>query len=142
MITISPAIRQKLAVAMHARYAGQPVKLGAQAHRRERNVSSYARATELIKVASATRTIGLTPRSKQCISATDCLRQFFDLTYACCFGPRTHGVTIATLRDPANARTWSQAFRLQNQGPIERHHTRLTATLGATAGGWRLAAGN
>ena len=103
-------------------------------------MSSYVRATELIKVASATRTIGLTPRSKQCISATDCLRQFFDLTYACCFGPRTHGVTIATLRDPANARTWSQAFRLQNQGPIERHHTRLTATLGATAGGWQLIA--
>ena len=99
----------------------------------------------MIKVAPATRTIGLTPRSKQCISATDCLRQFFDLTYACCFGPRTHGVTIATLRDPANARTWSQAFRLQNQGPIERpphppHGDARSDRWRLAAGGWQLIA--
>jgi len=96
----------------------------------------------VIKVASATRTIGLTPRSKQCISTTDCLGQFFDLTYACRFGPRAHDVTIATLRDPVNGQTWAQAFHLHNQSAIERHHTGLTATLGATGGGWRLASGN
>jgi beta-mannosidase len=51
---------------------------------------------------------------------------------------RAHDVTIATLRDPANGRTWSQAFHLAERSADERHDPGLTATLETAAGGWQL----
>ena len=91
-----------------------------------------------VKVAGATSLVELAPRSKQRLAAAECLGQFFDLTHAYRFGPRSHDVTFATLRDPASRQILSQAFHLPERRAAERYDTGLSATLEATGSGWQL----
>jgi beta-mannosidase len=91
-----------------------------------------------VKVASASRTVELAPRSTQRLGAAECLGQFFDFTHAYRFGPRAHDVTIATLRDPADGRIVSEAVHLPERRTDARHELGLTVSVERADAGWQL----
>jgi beta-mannosidase len=91
-----------------------------------------------VKVVSANREVELAPRSAQRLSAAECLGQFFDFTHAYRFGPRTHDVTIATLRDAASGRIVSEAFHFPQRRLGERHDLGLTVAVERNGDGWQL----
>ncbi|CAE6721828.1 hypothetical protein R69608_00320 [Paraburkholderia nemoris] len=116
LITISPAIRQKLAVVgrCHARKVRRPTcqaRCASAPSRAQRELE--CRSNGVIKVASATRTIGLTPRGKQCISAT--------------------------LRDPANRQPGRKRFICTIKAPLRATTpaSRRRPERPLAAGGWR-----
>ncbi|NML33897.1 glycosyl hydrolase 2 galactose-binding domain-containing protein [Paraburkholderia antibiotica] len=98
-----------------------------------------------VKVMSARRAVELAPRSMACLSAAECLGQFFDFTHAYRFGPRPHDVTIATLRDAASGAIVSEAFHLPEPRLQERHDLGMTISVeprhaaDGTPYGWQLA---
>jgi beta-mannosidase len=91
-----------------------------------------------VNVVCATRAVELAPRSVQRHTCAELLGRFFDFTHAYRFGPRTHDVTIATLRDPASDRIWSEAYHLPERRTLERHDLGIVATPQHTAEGWTL----
>ncbi|MGF6777662.1 glycosyl hydrolase 2 galactose-binding domain-containing protein [Paraburkholderia sp. GAS334] len=90
------------------------------------------------KVASATVAVELSARSTQCLRASDCLGQFFDLTHAYRFGPRSHDVTIATLFDASGGQVLSEAFHLPDRRVESRHDIPMEVALEPTEQGWQL----
>lgn len=90
------------------------------------------------KVASASVAVTLPARGTQCLRASDCLGQFFDFTYAYRFGPRSHDVTIATLRDVSDARVLSEAFHLPDRGVQNRCEVPVDVALEPVGQGWQL----
>jgi beta-mannosidase len=91
-----------------------------------------------VSVVSASSAVTLSPRSVQRIACADLLGRFFDFAHAYRFGPRTHDVTIVTLRDPASDTIWSEACHLPERRALERHDLGITATPRRTSGGWAL----
>jgi len=91
-----------------------------------------------VNVVSATRAVALAPHSTQRIACADLLGRFFDFTHAYRFGPRTHDVTIATLREAGSNLIWSEAYHLPERRALERHDLGITATPQRTEGGWAL----
>jgi beta-mannosidase len=91
-----------------------------------------------VKVASASCEVELAPHSVQRLSAAACLGQFFDFTHAYRFGPRSHDVTIATLRDQASGQIVAEAFHLPERRVSERHDLGLTVTAERNGDGWQL----
>lgn len=91
-----------------------------------------------VSVVQASRAVELAPRSVQRVSAADLLGRFFDFTHAYRFGPRTHDVTLVTLRDPASGATISEAFHLPERRALERHDLGIVATPQRAGHGWQL----
>lgn len=91
-----------------------------------------------VSVVSGTRAVELAPRSVQRIACADLLGRFFDFTHAYRFGPRTHEVTIATLRDAASGHIWSEACHLPERRVLERHDLGIAATPQKSGDGWML----
>ncbi|MCC8391222.1 glycoside hydrolase family 2 protein [Paraburkholderia sp. MMS20-SJTR3] len=93
-----------------------------------------------VKVVSARRPVELAPHSMQRVSAAALLGQFFDFTHAYRFGPRTHDVTIATLRDAASGAVVAEAFHLPERHVRERHDLGMTISVehNAETGHWQL----
>ncbi|WP_322051190.1 glycosyl hydrolase 2 galactose-binding domain-containing protein [Paraburkholderia bannensis] len=91
-----------------------------------------------VSVVQASRAVELAPRSVQRVSAADLLGRFFDFTHAYRFGPRTHDVTLVTLRDPASGAVISEAFHLPERRVLERHDLGIVATPQRAAHGWQL----
>ncbi|MDH0115379.1 glycoside hydrolase family 2 protein [Agrobacterium pusense] len=61
-------------------------------------------------VVHAKRSITLSSRQSQTIAATDLFGAFFDTTYTYRFGPPSHDVTVARLRDVATGQVIADAF--------------------------------
>ncbi len=91
-----------------------------------------------VSVVHASREVELAPRSVQRVSAADLLGRFFDFTHAYRFGPRTHDVTLVTLRDPASGAVISEAFHLPERRALERHDLGIVATPQRAEHGWQL----
>ncbi len=91
-----------------------------------------------VSVVQASREVELAPRSVQRVSAADLLGRFFDFTHAYRFGPRTHDVTLVTLRDPASGAVISEAFHLPERRAVERHDLGIVATPQRADHGWQL----
>ena len=68
-------------------------------------------------VVTGRRTLTLGARESATIAATNLFGAFFDTTYAFRFGPPSHDVTVATLREPETASIVAQAFHF----PLGRH---------------------
>jgi beta-mannosidase len=71
-------------------------------------------------VMRASRTIDLAPRGLDSIAACDLWGGFFDTTYAYRFGPPSHDVTCASLRDGGSGAVIAEAFHF----PLGRGHER------------------
>nr|WP_259294975.1 glycoside hydrolase family 2 protein [Paraburkholderia sp. DHOC27] len=91
-----------------------------------------------VKVASAQRLVELAPRSTQTHNSADLLGQFFDFTHAYRFGPRSHDVTIATLRDSVSGLVRAEAFHLPERRVHERNELGLSIKTERTDDGWQL----
>nr|WP_240161030.1 glycoside hydrolase family 2 protein [Burkholderia sp. Ax-1719] len=91
-----------------------------------------------VSVAQASRAVELAPRSVQRVSAADLLGRFFDFTHAYRFGPRSHDVTLVTLRDPASSTVIAEAFHLPERRALERHDLGIVATPQRGEHGWQL----
>jgi beta-mannosidase len=93
-----------------------------------------------VPVMSADRELTLAPRGSMAIAATDLWGAFFDTAYSYRFGPPSHDVTIATLRDE-NGATLAQAFHFPLGRGHARHDLGLRAEVHRTCDVYRLAIG-
>jgi beta-mannosidase len=79
-------------------------------------------------VVSGSRTLALDAREGVTLAATDLFGAFFDTTYAYRFGPPSHDVTVARLKDAASGETIAEAFHF----PIGRATALHAATIEAS----------
>lgn len=91
-----------------------------------------------LRVAGATTSVDLAPRSTLRLNAAEWLGQFFDFTYAYRFGPRAHDTTIVTLRERNTGIVLSEATHLPDPRAVERHDVGLGATLQQDGSDWQL----
>ncbi|MDB5650760.1 MAG: glycoside hydrolase family 2 protein [Hyphomicrobiales bacterium] len=91
-----------------------------------------------LPVMQATRRLELAPHSTSALPATDLWGAFFDTAYAYRFGPPSHDVTCAVMRDARNGDILSEAFHF----PLGRGHAQadlgLAAELVQDDHGWSL----
>ncbi|WHA41518.1 glycoside hydrolase family 2 protein [Agrobacterium larrymoorei] len=76
-------------------------------------------------VVSGRRQLELGPRTKITLAATDLFGAFFDTTYAYRFGPPSHDVTVARLRDVESGEVVASAYHF----PLGRSAAMHSATL-------------
>ncbi|WP_221178569.1 glycoside hydrolase family 2 protein, partial [Pseudomonas fluorescens] len=81
------------------------------------------------------------PRESQTIAATDLFGAFFDTTYAYRFGPPSHDVTIARLRDIATGHVIADAFHFPLGRKKALHAANLQVAISETNGHWSLEIG-
>ncbi len=89
-------------------------------------------------VVHAKRSITLLPRQSQTIAATDLFGAFFDTTYAYRFGPPSHDVTVARLRDVATGQILADAFHFPLGRKKALHAANIQVTLSETSGSWHI----
>ncbi|MFK3779007.1 glycosyl hydrolase 2 galactose-binding domain-containing protein [Agrobacterium sp. NPDC089420] len=87
------------------------------------------------------RPLTLSPRQSQTIAATDLFGAFFDTTYAYRFGPPSHDVTVARLRDVTNGHVIADAFHFPLGRKKALHAANLQAEISETNGNWSLEIG-
>ena len=92
-------------------------------------------------VVHAKRPLTLSPRQSHIIAATDLFGAFFDTTYAYRFGPPSHDVTVARLRDVATGLVIADAFNFPLGRKKALHAANLDLDLGETNGNWSLEIG-
>ncbi|SNB68136.1 MULTISPECIES: glycoside hydrolase family 2 protein [unclassified Agrobacterium] len=92
-------------------------------------------------VVHAKRPLTLLPRQGQTIAATDLFGAFFDTTYAYRFGPPSHDVTVARLRDVATGHVIADAFHFPLGRKKVLHAANLQVSLSETSGSWSLEIG-
>ncbi|MCR6724012.1 glycoside hydrolase family 2 protein [Agrobacterium fabrum] len=92
-------------------------------------------------VVHAKRPLALLPRESQTIAATDLFGAFFDTTYAYRFGPPSHDVTIARLRDIATGHVIADAFNFPLGRKKALHAANLQVAISETNGHWSLEIG-
>jgi beta-mannosidase len=92
-------------------------------------------------VVHAKRPLALLPRESQTIAATDLFGAFFDTTYAYRFGPPSHDVTIARLRDIATGHVIADAFHFPLGRKKALHAANLQVAISETNGHWSLEIG-
>ncbi|WLP53427.1 glycoside hydrolase family 2 protein [Agrobacterium fabrum] len=92
-------------------------------------------------VVHAKRPLALLPRESQTIAATDLFGAFFDTTYAYRFGPPSHDVTIARLRDTATGHVIADAFHFPLGRKKALHAANLQVAISETNGHWSLEIG-
>jgi beta-mannosidase len=92
-------------------------------------------------VVHAKRPLTLLPRQGQTIAATDLFGAFFDTTYAYRFGPPSHDVTVARLRDVATGHVIADAFHFPLGRKKALHAANLQVALSETSGSWSLEIG-
>lgn len=80
-------------------------------------------------VVSGRRELTLEPRSTMSLAATDLFGAFFDTTYAYRFGPPSHDVTVAYLRDRQSREILAQAFHFPTGRASALHDAQLELTL-------------
>ncbi|MBB4066388.1 glycoside hydrolase family 2 protein [Gellertiella hungarica] len=89
-------------------------------------------------VVSGRRRLALEGRSIGKIPATDLFGAFFDTAYAFRFGPPSHDVTVARLRDPDTGRVLADAFHFPLGRTAALHAADLEASLVRDEEGWSL----
>ncbi|MCZ7454060.1 glycosyl hydrolase 2 galactose-binding domain-containing protein [Rhizobium rhizogenes] len=92
-------------------------------------------------VVHAKRPLTLSPRQSHIIAATDLFGAFFDTTYAYRFGPPSHDVTVARLRDVTTGLVIADAFNFPLGRKKALHAANLDLDLGETNGNWSLEIG-
>ena len=92
-------------------------------------------------VVHAKRPLTLSPRQSRTIAATDLFGAFFDTTYAYRFGPPSHDVTVARLRDVATGHVIADAFHFPLGRKKALHAANLQVAIGETSGNWSLEIG-
>lgn len=92
-------------------------------------------------VVQAKRPLTLLPRQSQTIAATDLFGAFFDTTYAYRFGPPSHDVTVARLRDVATGRAIADAFHFPLGRKRAMHAASLQLAVKERNGLWSLEIG-
>jgi len=92
-------------------------------------------------VVHAKRPLALLPRESQTIAATDLFGAFFDTTYAYRFGPPSHDVAIARLRDIATGHVVADAFHFPLGRKKALHAANLQVAISETNGHWSLEIG-
>jgi beta-mannosidase len=91
-----------------------------------------------VSVVSGSRELPLTARSSQSLACTDLFGAFFDTNYAYRFGPPSHDVAVARLRD---TQTWSviaEAFHFPLGRAKAIHEAKIAAALTQDSEGFRL----
>lgn len=89
-------------------------------------------------VVNGRREIALEARETMTITATDLFGAFFDATYAFRFGPMSHDVTVATLRDLETSEIVAEAFHFPGGRQAALQPGGLTASLSDAENGWTL----
>ncbi|MBK3745947.1 glycoside hydrolase family 2 protein, partial [Paraburkholderia aspalathi] len=89
-------------------------------------------------VVSGRRELNLATDDRQTIAATDLFGAFFDTTYAYRFGPASHDVTVARLRDGHSGAILAEAFHFPQGRKAAFHDTTITATLTSEDDAWFL----
>ncbi|AXO68217.1 hypothetical protein AGRHK599_LOCUS2348 [Rhizobium rhizogenes] len=92
-------------------------------------------------VVHAKRPLALSPRQSQTIAATDLFGAFFDTTYAYRFGPPSHDVTVARLRNVATGRVIADAFHFPLGRKKALYSANLQLGVSETSGIWSLEIG-
>jgi beta-mannosidase len=92
-------------------------------------------------VVHAKRPLTLLPRQSQTIAATGMFGAFFDTTYAYRFGPPSHDVTVARLRDVATGHVIADAFHFPLGRKKALHAANLQVAVREENGGWSLEIG-
>ena len=92
-------------------------------------------------VVHAKRPLTLSPRQSRTIAATDLFGAFFDTTYAYRFGPPSHDVTVARLRDVATGHVIADAFHFPLGRKKALHAANLQVAIGETSGNWSVEIG-
>ncbi len=80
-------------------------------------------------VVSGRRELSLASRATTSLAATDLFGAFFDTTYAYRFGPPSHDVTVARLRDAATGAILADAFHFPLGRTAAFHRARIDLTL-------------
>jgi beta-mannosidase len=91
-----------------------------------------------VAVVQAKREVALAPHSATTLSAFELIGRFFDIAYAYRFGPPSHDVTSAVLRDTASGKVLAEAFHFPLGRGHERHHCGLVAQLEREGDDWSL----
>ncbi|TCQ99766.1 glycoside hydrolase family 2 protein [Neorhizobium sp. JUb45] len=90
-------------------------------------------------VVSGNRALTLEPRQAVTLAATDFFGAFFDTTYAYRFGPPSHEVTVARLKDTASGEIIADAFHFPLGRTRALHAAAIEASLVKNEdGGWTL----
>lgn len=89
-------------------------------------------------VASGKRALDLPARGKQKIACTDLLGAFFDTGYAFRFGPPSHDVTVARLRDAVSGALICEAFHFPQGRTAAFHDSSIEALVVQESGSWFL----
>ena len=92
-------------------------------------------------VVHAKRPLTLSPRQSQTIAATELFGAFFDTTYAYRFGPPSHDVTVARLRDVATGSVIADAFHFPLGRKKALHAANLQVGVSEANGIWSLEIG-
>ncbi|PSC06650.1 beta-mannosidase [Alsobacter soli] len=91
-----------------------------------------------VPVARAERAVALSPRSALTLSSAELLGGFFDVTYAYRFGPPSHDVCVAALRDARSGAVLAEAFHFPLGRGDARQALGLSARLDRDGEGWSL----
>ena len=91
-----------------------------------------------VKVREVEHVVTVEARGATLLHSADLLEAFFDISYAYRFGPRSHDVTIATLRDAADDSLIAEAFHLPVPGILPSRNPGLDVTVERHADDWRL----
>jgi len=90
-------------------------------------------------VVSATRALTLDARQSATLAATDLFGAFFDTTYAYRFGPPSHDVSVARLKDATTGEIIAEAFHFPLGRSKALHEAIIeTSLLKGEGGGWTL----
>lgn len=92
-------------------------------------------------VVHAKRSITLSSRQSQTIAATDLFGAFFDTTYTYRFGPPSHDVTVARLRDVATGQVIADAFHFPLGRKKALHAANLQVAISQNNDIWSLEIG-
>lgn len=92
-------------------------------------------------VVHAKRSITLSSRQSQTIAATDLFGAFFDTTYTYRFGPPSHDVTVARLRDVATGQVIADAFHFPLGRKKALHAANLQVAISQNNNIWSLEIG-
>ncbi|MGV8937227.1 MAG: glycosyl hydrolase 2 galactose-binding domain-containing protein [Allorhizobium sp.] len=87
-------------------------------------------------VANGKRAVELPARGKQKIACTDLFGAFFDTGYAFRFGPPSHDVTVARLRDVASGTLICEAFHFPQGHTAAFHDSMIEARVVQENGSW------
>ncbi len=89
-------------------------------------------------VVTGRRALTLAAHGTATIAATDLFGAFFDTTYAFRFGPPSHDVTIASLREADGSAILAEAFHFPQGRPRALHPAAATVVLEEGDEGWQL----